>query len=700
MKLKIHGADICMSESAKVRISNSDIAMEIDKGNGLICGLYSPIGDFNLADKNGFGGVRYTLKGDDIKTDLAFTAYIDRLADYDKYELSDGSVSCENTNLGIHTDFSLEDDELKIEAYSQNENISQFGIDLNFNFLGKKNGTYIGQLIPSSPYTSMSEERLYCILPIVGVGFCAVVSLTQGSLWKIDYSPYCAGHYINGFQIMSSTDSIFGREGEKQLSLRLVFAKTVEECYTKIQSLFDAPMIIPSVTGTFSDKLSVDIIGDADTVKAVLGDREQTVAVKDRRAEITALGYGRHTLIPYFNGAPGLDTQVWFGGNVKELFEKSCDTVREPYHGDDNLCEGMTWCWAMLSYMNLYGSTKYLETVKKALRTVMCDGVEPLERQSIVPYPVDGLPPYHIYKSKRVQEQFFGISMLTEMYKLTKDKKYLNFAANSAKTMIKLYQREDGAIVPETDYTTVCAPIIPIIDLALIYKDMDKSEYNYFASSAKKIAEYLIKRGLHFPTEGEISDINDEEMEEGSISCTALSILYYCRYIERRQDYIDFAEKVLKLHDYWITYTPDVRLYRSTMRWWENIWEGDGTGPSICAGHAWTIWRAEADYHMAVLTGKEEYFKKSLNGFMTNFSKITAQGESYACYQPDYFAGGGHEPTRKTRKQLSEADYPKRYVITHDYPKHYDHSLSRYVWARASATWLRLTRDELVTPDI
>lgn len=556
-----------MPESSCPKINKHNISVAFSKENGLVCELLSPLGDYNLADNNGFGGIRYTLKGQDIKTDVSFAAYNDSLASYDGAEITENEAICENKELGIHTLFKIENDVLSMDSYTDNEEISQFGIDLNFNFLGKKNGTYIGQLLPSSPYTSLSEDRMYCIMPIVDLGFCAVVSMTGGAVWKIDYSPHCCGHYINGFQIMSSTDSLFGREGKKELSLRLVFAKTVEECYTKIQSLYNVPMIIPSVTGTFGKQLSVNIIGNADTVKVVLDGQEQTVPVKNGRAKIPALGYGRHRLIPFDKDKEGLDTEVWFGEDAKEFFKKSCDSVREPYHNDDNLCEGMAWCWSLLCYMNMYGDKRYIAKVTDALKVVMGETESPVPRQTILPYAEDGLPPYHIYKSNRVQEQFFGISMLTEMYKLTNDKKYLDFAVNSAKAMIDTYQREDGAIVPETDYTTVCAPIIPIIDLALIFKNTDNNTFSYFANSAKKIAEYLVKRGLHFPTEGVVSDINDEEMEEGSISCTALSILYYCRYIEKRQDYIDFAEKVLKLHDYFISYTPDVKLYRSTMRW-------------------------------------------------------------------------------------------------------------------------------------
>lgn len=679
-----------MNVKATYTISNADFSISIDPKDGLIKRFFTNLGNDNFADKKiGFGGVRYTLKNDDIKTEEPFILYKDKLAVYESVKISENSACCVNSELGIMTTFTLEKDGLMIESNASNDELSQFGIDLNLNFLGKKNGTYLGQLLPSSPYTSYTGKRMYEIMSVIGQGFCAVLPMTEYTMWKIDYSSYCAGHYINGFQVMSSMDKTFGEEREKKISLKLIFAETIEECYQKIQEFYKLPMALPSVTGTFNEKLCVDVLGEADAVRVLLDGKEETVPVKNGKAEITSLGYGRHRIIPCISGVEGLDTQIWFGKDVKELFRKSCASIRKPYHGDDNLCEGMVWCWSLLCYMNQYGDTRYLSQVKDALKTVMCEDTELVERQSILPYATDTFPAYHIYKSKRVQEQFFGISILTEMYKLTKEEKYIDYAVSAAKTMIDQYQSEDGAIVPETDYTTVCAPMIPIVDLALIFREKDSELYGYFTSSAKKIADFLVKRDLHFPTEGEVSEINDEEMEEGSISCTALSVLYYCRYIEYKKEYIDFAEKVLKLHDYFVTYTPDAKLYHSTMRWWENIWEGDGTGPAICAGHAWTIWRAEADYHFGVLTGNDEYLKKSFNGFITNFSKIDPEGRSFACYQPDYFAGGGFEEVRTSLKQLSEEDLPKKYELTHDYPKHFDNSLSRYVWVRACATWLK-----------
>ncbi len=90
---------------------------------------------------------------------------------------------------------------------------------------------------------------------------------------------------------------------------------------------------------------------------------------------------------------------------------------------------------------------------------------------------------------------------------------------------------------------------------------------------------------------------------------------------------------------------------------------------------------------MAVLTKDPKYFISSWNGYMTNFSKIEEDGSTYACYQPDYFPGGGLEVIRRSLLNLGEKDYAKKYEIVHGYPKNTDNSLSRYVWVRFCAAW-------------
>lgn len=665
-----------------LNIKNQSVSVKIDESNGLICGLYWQSDKYNLVDKKGMGGITYTLKGDDISTNKDNCMYVDKLASFDSVSVDGDNVKLKNTEFDIEAAYILKSDGIIIKAQSSNESFSQFGIDCNMNFLSKKNGTYLGQLIPSSPYTSYFGDKLYCIMPMIEYGFCIISAKSPCKAWKIDYSDYSYGHYINDFKMLSSLDDAFEKGGSFNITIELTFAKTVEECYEKIHELFECPMLIPKISGTFGKYIDIDILGNADYVKVIKDGTEKQVTLTENTVRIESEGYGRYTVIPYKDGKAGLDTTVWFGEDINTLYEKSCDTVTEIFYDDIQLCENMCWCWAKLIFMNFYNSKKYIAQVTEALEAVMCETGELITYFTIVPYALNGYPAYHLHNSKRVQNQFFGVSMLTEMYKLTNDCKYLDFAIKSAETMIESYQQENGAIVPHKDYTTVCAPIIALVDLSVLLRDIDGEKSAYFAKASKKIADYLVERDLHFPTEGVESEVNDEEMEEGSISCTALSVLYYCKYIECRQEYIDFAEKVLKFHDWWRIYSPDVRLYMGTMRWWETIWEGDAKGPCICAGHPWGIWRAEADFLMAELSGNPDYFVKSWNGYINNFSKITPDGYSYSCYQPDYIMGGGHSEVRGE-------NFKKEYEITHDYPKKYDSSISRYAWARAGHTWLQ-----------
>ena len=117
----------------------------------------------------------------------------------------------------------------------------------------------------------------------------------------------------------------------------------------------------------------------------------------------------------------------------------------------------------------------------------------------------------------------------------------------------------------------------------------------------------------------------------------------------------------------------------STLRWWETQWEGDADGPAICAGHAWTIWRAEADYLYYELTKDEAHLKNARGGFMTNLSKIQENGASYSIYNPDEINGGGfHSRCEEIKFQLAE-----RYASVQDC------GISRYVWIRINDTLLK-----------
>ena len=133
------------------------------------------------------------------------------------------------------------------------------------------------------------------------------------------------------------------------------------------------------------------------------------------------------------------------------------------------------------------------------------------------------------------------------------------------------------------------------------------------------------------------------------------------------------------MHNSWVMNAPICQMHGSTLRWWETQWEGDADGPAICAGHAWTIWRAEADYLYYSLTGDKSHLEKAKNGFLTNLSKIQKDGKTYAIYNPDLINGGGFHWNAEETK----------FAIANRFPSVEDSGLSRYVWIRLNDTFLK-----------
>ena len=669
-------------------IKNDKDRIEIE--NGVIKKLI--MRDFNYADEKGMtGSVAFTLSNDDItaqpnKPDC--TPYTDRCSRYDNCVTNGNRMLAEDKENKIFTAYSLTDDALIIESHTTNSNISQFGINLDLNFIGKKGYNYQEQIIASSPYSSVDGKYKYYIMTRPCGDFLVITMLDDYDGWKNDY--YMWGHMIRRVKFLASFDKVYGGSGRKSIKIRIFTADTISEAFEKIQKIYLCPMCVNVVNGGFDGKAQIKIYGNAKQLKVTdKNGNEQMVKVDSELVEIHMKNYGIHTVVPIDeNGNIGMSTTVYNGGNMSELFNKSCDAIRTPYHPDDNLCEGGCFLWAMILNMRINGSRTYDKIVKEELDIVMCNGKEPVERKSIVPYATE-YPAYHIYKSDRVQEQFFGVSILLEAYKLYKDNKYLEFAVNTLTELLK--NDYNGGMITRgsNDYTTVCAPVIAICDMALILKDIMDMRYSYFEEKAVEVADFLVKRGFDFPTEGFVSDETDKDREDGSISCTALSVLYVCCKIKKDKKYIEFAEKILRLHNAWKIYTPDARMNGSSFRTWETIWEGDCAGPAICAGHAWTIWRSEALFYLGKLTGKKEYLIDSWNGFVTNFAKTEADGTMYACYEADYIRGGGIDSIKNMQKQLVGEDKSIKYKIAHDFPGHVDSSLSRYAWIRAAYTWMQ-----------
>ncbi len=565
----------------------------LEEENGVITQLVERENGANLAGIHSrLGTVCFTRRTDDISAlpHEKYEPYADRTSRYDSVTREGNhALACWDEENGIRTVYRLDEDGLTISSETENSEISLFGLNLDLNFLGKKGGDYRNQVLPTSPYSSPDGKYQYCIMPRPNGTFLVAVAETPCDGWRIKYSPFCCGHFIFNFQFLASFDRIYGGSGRKALTVRLQLAETLDEAFEAVHRLLGVPLCRNLLGGGFDGEARVFTVGQADELRVKTPDgREFSVSAEGK---IPLDAFGMYTVTPYFRENPGMSTTVWNGGDRTELFNRSCDGIRKPYHPDDNLCEGGCFLWEMLVNMRTGGHKKYDEVALEQLDIITGKG-EPVHRRTILPYPAEGYAAYHVYKSGRVQEQFFGVSILLEYYRVYGWSWILDYAVSTMDELVENYMKNGMLVNGEgVDYTTVCCPMIPVVDLAVFLRSIRDPRADRFFKIAEEMAAFLYRRGFRFPTETEIFEDTDEEREDGSISCTALALLYFCAHIRREEAYVDFAGEVLKLHRAWTIYTPDVRMQNSSFRWWETLWEGDGQGPAICCVHAWTIVR-------------------------------------------------------------------------------------------------------------
>ncbi len=465
-------------------------------------------------------------------------------------------------------------------------------------------------------------------------------------------------------------------------------ADSLADAYRLLGDIYGVPYILPIVTGDFDGAAVVRVSEGVDRLLLRYENgEEETVPVDGQLVTVMPKYRGKATLIPYCGDIGGIDCVIWRENALSEYLDRIAKTVKPPYHGDYNLCEGGCGIWSLIREMQRENHRVFDSEVLPDLDITVGRTLPYVARKTIAPTQ-EGFAPYHIYQSDRLQEQFFGVSILLDAYRLYGDVLYLDYATRALDELIDNWITPEGMISRHGhDYTTVTCPVIPIVDMAVFFRNKDVARYDKYREVAVRVADFVVKRGINFPTEGESTN-RTQQFEDGSISCSALTVLYVAMHLERKPAYLTYGDEILKFHEAWRINSPDARMFGSSMRWWETIWEGDADGPAICAGHAWTVWRSEALYLLGVLTHNSEAMLDSWNGFVTNFSKADAKGNMYAIYTPDYIPGGGFEEERRALLTVPEDRIPKRYKLAHGYPEQTDRSLSRYAVVRFADTWL------------
>lgn len=110
--------------------------------DGRLTGLFDRTDGTNLADARGKTGTAcFTLSTDDIRTmpHAMATPYEDRTANFSAVEAEgEDKIRCTDEENSVTVTYTLESDGITLDAESRNPNMSEFGLNLDLNFLGKK----------------------------------------------------------------------------------------------------------------------------------------------------------------------------------------------------------------------------------------------------------------------------------------------------------------------------------------------------------------------------------------------------------------------------------------------------------------------------------------------------------------------------------------------------------------------------------
>lgn len=632
--------------------------------------------------------ISYTLKSDDITKfprNYDTTPYESRTGALTVAEQTENGYLLSNPDLQTTLTVTRDKEQVWLELTTENEDFSEFGLNLPFNFMGKlQGGGYENQYLFNSPYRSADEQYKYCYLKNINGNDLMVLFTTPADGWKMDYSRYVGGHYFVNLKILANFDRVYGTGStRKTVKIALYPSHSLSEAVEKATKILSVPALRYEKSYTFDGTATLTVVGDCDYVEGA-GKRFYP---ENGKVAVTGVDY-KTVYTPYDQGKPGMDCTVFGYENIFDHYRKSNDVIAAwkglPSLG--NACEAQCWVGAMLKYMLRFGRVpEYDKKLQEFFEVFLTtDEEKAVVRMTLFEKPHGDFPAYSIYKSRRIQEHHFAVSMMLDAYKLYGEEKYLRYAVGAMNSLIDNYQKADGRLETghggkNEDYSTVCCLIIPYVDMALFFRDKDPVLYEKYRSGAEKLAQHIYDRGFTFPTEGGDTEEAEEQMEDGSISCSALALLYYCAKMERREDFIRQAKAFLDFHEGWVIETPDANMYRSSLRWWETRWEGDADGPALCCGHGWTIWRSEADYWYYKLTGDKAYFEKAMCGFTTNFAKFDREGHGKSVFHADYITGGGFG---------FDNTGDVKFRIAPRFPDREDVKTARYAWLRAAESIL------------
>ena len=604
----------------------------------------------------------------------------------------------------------------------------QVGLDLDVAFMDvDQDAPEQYQFLPICPYTSADRSVSYVYLSRPTGPGMLIVALTP-ALWRLRYGrggfgeagwvpwAYSAPlHAILGLQMLARVDSALepdAQPGPIRQGIRVRFPETLQEARRYMAREMGMPLLsAPTLGCEAGDALKLAVSAPATGAKLIDPAGDETPVTLDQVDEDTQAG----TVVPRAEGF--YTVKAWNAAGYTSDLTIRCGadwlrTLRRSVEGKPPVAsfnaEGQFWAHAMAMARAWFGADDHWDRcLYDMLVRVHMQGV-PAERLPEMPAgePTD-LPaqaktdekgiylrspwpephqhlertfsPYHMYKNDRLQDA----ATLIELFLLGADaygeEAFYEQAVRMAEAIVADNIEPSGRMgivnhhnpLMTHDYTTVMPPLQHLVQLWTRMARRGDPRADGLEGPLLRVGDHLVERGFEFPTEGVFP--HQRWTEDGSIACTALSLLYLYWHVEQKPAYWKAAQEILAFYEKtWGIDAPDVRMLGSSFRYWETQWENDQEGRAINAGHPWTLWRAEALYWDAMVSRSARRLLSSYNGYWSNRCKFMADGSTYSCFTPDYIP-----------------DRPRRFALTHRYPQKTDPCIAYYLWPRAAETWFR-----------
>lgn len=628
--------------------------------------------------------------------------------------------------------FILSEDQLHFSARLPKYTGPRVGIDFSFNLLDTPGDDWQNQCMPTVIYTDDSHSFFYIIFYSTAGRYLTLLVDSPFSAWRIKYSPQ--GHKMQGFQVLSEADDLLSGKSGPHDSLRgiIFFSDSLTQAYEKIADHLECPLISFDLSGTnLGNTLPLHWHGEKSPAVIQTPSGQRITVNTPESIHMTEPGtYKIETRGTKYRHQTILQSLVsWQEMSVKTTqfylkhFQDPCGAFYRAIWSDTLSPEdGVTYegiafgdpnkmisCktgefggfagWMMIKEAQnqpsnlaaLHSAQRYIENWALNLSPEA-----PIHPGSIASFPQEfggrEYGAYHLYHDYNYpQYEIFLIEQLVDYYQLTEKAIIRQYAINIGKHFVEehidpnlgfVWCQNKQTSIPR-DYSTVHTPITGLNKLAEICEE--NTDICYFKQAAENLADYIAERGLNFPTEGE------QATEDGSMACSALSLLYAYKYLNPKEIYLKTAQLILDRHRVLELQGTDARMFQSSLRFWETLYETRDWGPSINSGHAWTLWTAEAKLLLGEITHDFQAIREAYAGFITNVTKIDDSGGMRCCYTPDIMPGTPHEYDIYLKSTIKTGDFRDIYETSvqyaHDFPSKTYSSSGTYLFIKAAEYW-------------